>query len=142
MHQTLAACAIVASLVTPSWSSPMTQPSTPAGHVIATQAQAEKPRPSRELMTPGEIDEKLGALPGWRVSEDGKSIVKSFEFRNFNEAWGFMSRVALIAEQMDHHPDWQNIYKSVTIRLNTFDRGGVTEWDTELARRIEKVAGR
>lgn len=78
-------------------------------------------------------------LPEWRV--EGASLVREFVFRDFSEAWGFMSRVALEAEKMNHHPDWSNVYNRVRIALTTHDAGGLTERDVRLAKRIDALAG-
>ncbi|MBI1327138.1 MAG: 4a-hydroxytetrahydrobiopterin dehydratase [Alphaproteobacteria bacterium] len=74
----------------------------------------------------------------WELSESGKAISRSFKFRDFNEAWGFMSRVALLAEKADHHPEWKNVYNKVDITLTTHDAGGLTEKDISLAQAINK----
>lgn len=95
----------------------------------------------RELLKKEEIEKLLAGLPGWRLAEGGKAIAKDFTFKNFNAAFAFMTRVALRAEKMDHHPDWKNVYNKVAITLSTHDRSGVTELDAELARAIEKYAG-
>ncbi len=72
--------------------------------------------------------------------EENNMLVKTFEFKDFVEAWGFMNRVALIAEKMDHHPNWSNVYKTVEIKLNTHDAGNkVTEKDKKLAAAIDKL---
>lgn len=84
----------------------------------------------------------LKELDGWSLAEDGGSISRSFGFRNFSEAFGFMTRVALAAEKMDHHPDWSNVYKTVDIALSTHDAGGLTTLDVALAKAIEACAGK
>ena len=84
----------------------------------------------------------LAKLDGWREHQDRDAIAKSFKFKSFIEAFGFMTRVALHAEKMDHHPEWFNVYGRVEILLSTHDAGGVTERDLELARRIEREAAR
>jgi 4a-hydroxytetrahydrobiopterin dehydratase len=84
----------------------------------------------------------LAKLDGWREQQDRDAIAKSFKFKSFIEAFGFMTRVALHAEKMDHHPEWFNVYGRVEILLSTHDAGGVTERDLELARRIEREAAR
>jgi len=85
-------------------------------------------------------DAELQALPGgWKVSDGGKSIHQAFKFKDFGEAWGFMTRVALLAEKMDHHPEWSNVYNKVEITLTTHDAGGVTEKDLRLAEAIGGV---
>ena len=81
--------------------------------------------------------DELNSLPGkWALTVDGKSIHQSFTFKSFAEAWSFMSHVALLAEKMDHHPDWSNVYNKVEISLSTHDAGGVTANDIALARAI------
>ncbi len=79
----------------------------------------------------------LKALPaGWVLAADRKSIHQSFKFKDFNEAWAFMSRVALMAEKLDHHPEWSNVYNKVEITLSTHDAGGLTALDLKLATAI------
>ena len=79
----------------------------------------------------------LADLPDWRQVEDRDAIQKSFQFKDFNQAWGFMSRVALAAEKMDHHPEWFNVYNRVEITLSTHDCGGLSERDLALAGSID-----
>ncbi len=93
-----------------------------------------------EKMTEQSIAEILGKLPGWEKAENGRAIRKSFKFKDFSEAWAFMSRVALLAEKMDHHPEWFNVYNRVDVTLNTHDAGGVTERDIKLAQAMERFA--
>lgn len=81
----------------------------------------------------------MSSLPGW-VVEDGL-LRRSFEFDDFVAAFGFMTRVALVAETMGHHPDWTNVYNRVAIALHTHDVGGLTQRDFELAARIGDLAG-
>jgi 4a-hydroxytetrahydrobiopterin dehydratase len=91
--------------------------------------------------------ERIGAatavqeLRGWRAHETRDALVKTFKFRDFNEAFGFMSRVALLAEKHDHHPDWSNVWNTVRIELSTHDAGGLTERDVKLARFMDEAAG-
>lgn len=82
----------------------------------------------------------LGGVPGWTEVQDGKGIGKTFVFKDFNEAFGFMTRAALIAEKMDHHPEWRNVYKTVEVVLSTHDAGGVTRLDVELATAMNAIA--
>ncbi|MEJ2130773.1 MAG: 4a-hydroxytetrahydrobiopterin dehydratase [Gammaproteobacteria bacterium] len=82
----------------------------------------------------------LEGLDGWRLSDDGKGIERTLTFRDFNAAFGFMSRVALKAEQMNHHPEWFNVYARVDVRLSSHDADGLTERDAELARFIDEAA--
>ena len=80
---------------------------------------------------------ELQSLPGkWRLAADGKSIHQSYKFKTFAEAFSFMTHVALLADKMDHHPDWSNSYNKVEITLTTHDAGGVTANDLELAKQI------
>ena len=83
----------------------------------------------------------LARLNGWSAVEGRDAIRKVFEFEDFNAAWGFMSRVALCAEAMNHHPEWSNVYNSVSIGLSTHDAGGLTELDLKLAEAIDGCAG-
>ena len=83
----------------------------------------------------------LSSLNGWAEVEGQDAIGKSLRFADFNEAFGFMTRVALMAEKMDHHPDWFNVYNRVEITLSTHDAGGVTERDIRLARFIDEILG-
>ena len=82
----------------------------------------------------------LAALAGWTDVPGRDAIRKSFQFADFNAAWGFMTRVALAAEKADHHPEWSNVYNKVEIVLSTHDAGGVSEKDIALAGFIESVA--
>ena len=84
-----------------------------------------------------DIDRKLAALPGWSLNSN--KLYCKFVFADFVEAFGFMSRVALLAERMDHHPEWSNVYNRVEIHLTTHDAGGITERDFELAQRISAL---
>jgi 4a-hydroxytetrahydrobiopterin dehydratase len=83
----------------------------------------------------------LAALNGWSEVSGKDAIAKTFKFKNFSEAFGFMSRVALAAEKMDHHPDWKNVYDTVEIELSSHDIGGISERDIKLAGIIDKLAG-
>ena len=73
----------------------------------------------RTLLTDDELAGLPDRLPLWRVAEDGKALQRVLKFHNFSEAWGFMSRVALLAEKLDHHPDWSNVWNQVAIVLST-----------------------
>jgi len=83
----------------------------------------------------------LGRLKGWSEVKDRDAISKKFVFADFNQAFGFMARAALIAEKMDHHPEWFNVYKNVEVTLSTHDAGGVTDKDVTLAQAMDKLAG-
>jgi 4a-hydroxytetrahydrobiopterin dehydratase len=82
----------------------------------------------------------LQALPGWAEVTGRDAIAKTFVFRDFNEAFGFMARVALVAEKGDHHPEWRNVYKTVDVVLSTHDAGGLTHKDIDLAKAMNAIA--
>jgi 4a-hydroxytetrahydrobiopterin dehydratase len=82
----------------------------------------------------------LGKLQGWSVVAGRDAIQKKFTFKDFNEAFGFMARAALIAEKLDHHPEWLNVYNRVEVTLSTHDAGGVTERDVKLASAMDRLA--
>ena len=94
-----------------------------------------------EKLNTSELNDALAGLNGWERVVDRSAISKSFVFRNFNQAFGFMTQVALIAEKMDHHPEWFNVYKTVDVTLSTHDAGGITELDIKLAKHMDKLAG-
>ena len=79
-------------------------------------------------------------LLGWSETTGREAIARTFTFRDFNEAFGFMTRAALVAEKKDHHPEWKNVYKTVEVVLATHDAGGVTRLDVELARAMNGIA--
>jgi 4a-hydroxytetrahydrobiopterin dehydratase len=79
-------------------------------------------------------------LPGWRVVDGRDAIQKTFKFKDFNEAFGFMARAALVAEKMDHHPEWTNVWNRVDVTLSTHSAGGLTELDLKLAEAMDKFA--
>jgi len=83
----------------------------------------------------------LGRLKGWHEVAGRDAIAKKFVFADFNAAFGFMTRAALIAEKLDHHPEWFNVYKTVEVTLSTHDAGGLTELDVKLAEAMDKLAG-
>jgi 4a-hydroxytetrahydrobiopterin dehydratase len=78
-------------------------------------------------------------LKGWTADESAGTLTRSFKFKDFSEAFGFMSRVALLADKADHHPDWSNSYNKVEITLSTHDAGGLTQKDVELAKKISAL---
>jgi len=82
----------------------------------------------------------LGGLPHWREAQGRDAITREFKFKDFNEAFGFMARAALLAEKMDHHPEWFNVYNKVEVTLSTHDAGGVTENDIRMAQAMEDYA--
>jgi 4a-hydroxytetrahydrobiopterin dehydratase len=83
----------------------------------------------------------LAKLTGWSDAKGRDAISKKFVFADFNAAFGFMTRVALVAEKLDHHPEWFNVYKTVEVTLATHDAGGVTELDVTLAQAMDRIAG-
>jgi len=87
-------------------------------------------------------DALCARLAGWSPAGDGRdAVTRKYKFRDFKAAWGFMSQAALKAEQMDHHPEWSNVYNTVTVTLTTHDAGGVTEKDAELAGFMDALSG-
>lgn len=82
----------------------------------------------------------LKELPGWTDTPGRDAIARTFTFRDFNEAFGFMARAALVAEKNDHHPEWRNAYRTVEVVLATHDAGGVTALDVDLARAMNAIA--
>jgi 4a-hydroxytetrahydrobiopterin dehydratase len=90
-------------------------------------------------MTEAERAEALAGLPEWSLRADSLAIERNFAFKTFSEAWAFMTRVALLAEQHDHHPEWANVYNRVTIALTTHEAGGLSERDVKLARAIDRL---
>jgi 4a-hydroxytetrahydrobiopterin dehydratase len=93
-----------------------------------------------ERLSESERTTLLANLCGWTLVSGRDAITRSIRFADFNQAFGFMTRVALMAEKMDHHPEWFNVYNRVDITLSTHDAGGVTEKDAVLARFIDGVA--
>lgn len=90
-------------------------------------------------LTDEERDELLADHPEWELAREGKAIMRTFQFGDFSEAWGFMSRVALIADRHDHHPEWFNVYNRVEITLTTHDAGGLSLRDVKMARKIDAL---
>lgn len=82
----------------------------------------------------------LSELEGWTLVHDRDAIQKRFVFKDFNEAFGFMARCAMVAEKMDHHPEWFNVYKTVDVTLSTHDAGGLTELDIKLAKAMNRIS--
>lgn len=93
-----------------------------------------------EKLTAAERTRALADLPAWRSREDRDAIGRALRFKDFNDAFAFMTRVALMADKMDHHPEWFNVYNKVDITLTTHDCGGVSERDLKLAAFIDKMA--
>jgi 4a-hydroxytetrahydrobiopterin dehydratase len=92
-------------------------------------------------LSPAERSAALERLSGWKPVAGRDAIAKRFDFADFNEAFGFMTRAALVAEKMDHHPEWSNAYKTVEVTLSSHDAGGLTERDVKLAEAMNKIAG-
>jgi 4a-hydroxytetrahydrobiopterin dehydratase len=95
---------------------------------------------ARDRLDDAAVRQALADLDGWSLVEGRSAITRTFTFRNFNEAFGFMTRVALAAEKLDHHPEWSNVYKTVQVTLATHDADGVTELDLKLARKMDAFA--
>jgi 4a-hydroxytetrahydrobiopterin dehydratase len=95
---------------------------------------------TRQKLPEAEIAAALSGLPGWSYA--GGKLHREFKFENFVQAWGFMSSCALVAEAMNHHPDWSNVWNRVTVDLMTHDAGGVTKNDLELAKRMNQICGK
>jgi len=94
---------------------------------------------TRKRLDAAEIDAALVTLPGWKRVDGRNAIARSFVFKNFNEAFGWMTRVAMHSEKLDHHPEWFNVYRSVDVVLATHDAGGVTSLDITLARTMNSL---
>ena len=92
-------------------------------------------------LTDAERRSALDELGDWNMAEKRDAIQRSFKFKTFNEAWGFMNRVALLAEKDDHHPEWFNVYNRVDILLTTHDCDGLSARDVKLAKAIDKIVG-
>ena len=82
----------------------------------------------------------MDAPNGWQIEDGGKAFVRTFRFKDFSEAFAFMARVALLAEKMDHHPEWCNVYNRVEVTLATHNAGGVTEKDLAMAKAMDAYA--
>ncbi|MBN8832298.1 MAG: 4a-hydroxytetrahydrobiopterin dehydratase [Sphingomonadales bacterium] len=90
-------------------------------------------------LTDAERGVALSGLPDWRLADDASGISRRFNFRDFVEAFSFMTQVALLAERADHHPEWSNVYARVDIRLTTHDAGGLSQRDIDLAHEIDAL---
>ena len=91
-------------------------------------------------LTDAERDAALASLPDWTLREDGLAISRRFTFTDFSEAFAFMTRVALLAEKADHHPEWSNVWNRVDVTLTTHDAGGLSARDVEMARGIGAIS--
>lgn len=96
------------------------------------------PRPER--LDDEAVAAALATVEGWTPGADGLSISREFRFGNFRKAFAFMTEIAMVAERMDHHPEWSNVYNRVAVTLTTHDAGGLTELDFQLAARMNKAA--
>ncbi|APE27025.1 4a-hydroxytetrahydrobiopterin dehydratase [Aurantiacibacter gangjinensis] len=92
-----------------------------------------------EKLSESERETWLSALESWELARDGDAIYRKFEFTDFSEAWGFMSRVALLADAQDHHPEWSNVYNTVEITLTTHDADGLSLRDMKMAKAIDAL---
>ena len=95
---------------------------------------------ARERLSTTDIAQRIQDVDGWVLSDDALSIGKVFKFGNFAEAFAFMTECAIHAEKIDHHPEWSNVYRTVTVKLTTHAARGLTELDFELAGRMDKAA--
>ena len=91
-------------------------------------------------LTETELADLLARHPEWQLRADGLALERTFRFADFNAAFGFMTRVALLADKVDHHPEWSNVYNRVSVLLTTHDAGGVTQRDVDMARFIDEAA--
>lgn len=90
-------------------------------------------------LTDAQRDAALADLPAWILRSDGLAITRTFLFADFSAAFGFMTRVALLAEKADHHPEWNNVYNRVAVTLTTHDAGGISQRDLALARAMDRL---
>lgn len=92
-----------------------------------------------ERLSPSDITERLASRPEWQLHDD--KLHRELRFDDFVTAFGFMASVAIVAEKMNHHPEWSNVYSTVVVDLSTHDAGGITDLDFQLAERIDELAG-
>src|SRR5665213_3322341 len=113
----------------------------PAMLFQAGRSRRTCPKGSRmaQKLTGSARADALRKLGGWAEVAGRDAITRTFVFKDFNQAFGFMTRAALVAEKMDHHPEWSNVYKNVEVTLSTHDAGGVTELDVKLAEAMDKL---
>jgi 4a-hydroxytetrahydrobiopterin dehydratase len=97
-------------------------------------------KPSRQKLTGEARRQALAHVPGWHEVAGRDAIARKFQFKDFNAAFGFMARAALVAEKMNHHPEWSNVWRNVEVTLSTHDAGGLTELDIRLAEAMDKIA--
>ncbi|HTK85625.1 MAG TPA: 4a-hydroxytetrahydrobiopterin dehydratase [Patescibacteria group bacterium] len=86
------------------------------------------------------VNKEMEKLAGWSRVPNRSAISKTFQFKSFSQAWAFMSRVALLAEKMNHHPEWFNVYNRVDVTLSTHDAGGLSELDFKMAEKMDRFA--
>lgn len=96
----------------------------------------------RQRLDSTAVAEKLAAVSSWEIDAGETALTKQFRFADFSEAFGFMARAALVAEKLDHHPEWRNVYRTVDVRLTTHDAGGLTGLDFDLATAMDRIAGK
>ena len=108
---------------------------------MAVDPEQEGSNPWQQKLTGQARADALRKLPAGARSPAATPSAKKFVFKDFNAAFGFMTRAALVAEKMDHHPEWFNVYKTVDVTLSTHDAGGVTELDVKLAAEMDRLAG-
>ena len=94
----------------------------------------------RPVVSTDDLSALTRDLPDWTLESDRKAISRTFKFADFKQAFAFMTRVAAEADRMDHHPEWSNVYNTVSIRLTTHDSGGLTKSDIKLAEEIDRAA--
>ncbi|MEP3438754.1 MAG: 4a-hydroxytetrahydrobiopterin dehydratase [Hoeflea sp.] len=94
----------------------------------------------RQRLDSTAVAEKLAAVSSWEIDAGETALTKQFRFADFSEAFGFMARAALVAEKLDHHPEWKNVYRTVDVRLTTHDAGGLTGLDFDLATAMDRIA--
>lgn len=95
-----------------------------------------------QKLDPDSVEARLSDLPGWAYDREGDALTRDIKLQDFSEAFALMTRIALAAEQADHHPEWSNVYSRISIRLTTHDVGGVSERDFALAERINSFLGK
>nr|WP_186394435.1 4a-hydroxytetrahydrobiopterin dehydratase [Stappia sp. TSB10GB4] len=110
------------------------------GWVAAVGVRFQEEVAMTEKLSPAARSDALASLPGWREVEGRDAITRTFTFKDFNAAFGFMTRVALVAEKMNHHPEWFNVYRTVEVVLTTHDAGGLSELDIRLAQKMDMLA--
>lgn len=98
--------------------------------------------PDYEMLEPAAIQAAVESLSGWTLSENGRALRRSFQFKNFSDAFGFMTETALLAEKINHHPEWSNVYGKVDVLLTTHATGGITDFDVHMAVMMSRAAAR